>query len=199
MTKAPTKQSTSEDDPMNVTIEQAKFLTADGELFNPIVVASSFMGSPWNQEIREQWVLREAKGGLSWTKAKRPKVALLASMVCALADGTSMNHNIFNGYRTAEGVVKVKWQSRANMYEDYSIAWDNKWGNIDDDEIPTDQLKRAEKSFANKVMILKAISDLKEGDAREEFMNMTIEEVARICQGMTIQEAIDKHIEDASK
>ena len=29
MTKAPTKQSTSEDDPMNVTIEQARSLTAD--------------------------------------------------------------------------------------------------------------------------------------------------------------------------
>jgi len=198
MTKAPNKQQSTEDNPMNVTIEQAKFLTADGELFNPIVVASSFMGSSWNQEIREQWVLREAKGGLSWTKAKRPKVALLASMVCALADGTSMNHNIFNGYRTMEAVVKEKGQSRANMYEEYSDTWNEKWANVDDDEIPNDQVKRTERSFTNKVMILKAISDLKEGDAREEFMNMTIEEVARICQGMTIQEAIDKHIGDAS-
>ena len=102
MTKAPTKQkSPYEDDPIHVSIEQARSLTADGELFNPIVVASSYSGSPWNQEIREQWVLREAKGGLSWTKAKRPKVALLASMVRTYQLPTTIQkYNYESAYKT---------------------------------------------------------------------------------------------------
>ena len=146
----------------------------------------------------EQWVLRESNGGLSWTKAKRPNVALLSAMIVALASGEDLTDELFNGYRAVEVVVKVKQKSRATLYEEYSDAWDEKWEDVDDDAIPADQGKRLERSFANRVVMLKAITELKEADAREEFMNRTVEDLAVMCKGMTVQEAYDKHIDETA-
>ena len=118
-------------------------------------------------------------------------------MVCALAYGSELNNEVFNGYRDINVVVKEKQKSRVDIYSEYSIAWDDKWGGVDEDDIPADQGKRSEKSFANRVLMLKAVTELKEADAKEDFMSRTVEDVAAMCEGMTIQQAYDAHIEKA--
>lgn len=173
---------------------------ANPDLFSAAVIASSGAGNPWNQQTRRDYINRT---GYNLKIPSNATVSVLTNLILAIADGKPESHEAFDGFRFVSSATSTSsTKTKDELYPEYVSLWHTVFGETrEGGALPAGSVParfRLKPKNITKADLVAEMKEIEEYEDKQNFMSQTTEELNRQYPGMTVMEALTKHLNDAA-